>query len=159
MRALFPHVAYQLPMGRTYDKSVGWHSDANSASPEATLSLGANSASPEPDLGYLLLANPAEDHSFNCGAHVYESWSGLGDGLGRTSACPEPSFGLDINNEKASDVTVYCRADVLLKGHLPYRVLCQPLRHGQPPCQGLGYVIKPLVLTSALSRNRADISQ
>jgi hypothetical protein len=28
------------------------------------------------------------------------------------------------------------RTDVLLRSVLPYLVLCQPLRYGQPPCQG-----------------------
>jgi hypothetical protein len=73
MRLLFPHVVCQLLMGRIYDKSAGWPSGANFASPEANLGLGTNSALLEPSLGYLLLANPAGDHSFNCIAHVYES--------------------------------------------------------------------------------------
>jgi hypothetical protein len=60
-------------MERTYDRSAGWPSGANSASPEVDLGLGTNSASPEPQLGYLLPTNPAGDQSFNCVSHVYES--------------------------------------------------------------------------------------
>ena len=69
MCPLFPHVAYQLLM---YDWSTGWPSSANFASHKVNLSLGANSASPDLDLGYLLPANPAEGHSFNCGTHAFK---------------------------------------------------------------------------------------
>jgi hypothetical protein len=78
--------------------------------------------SPEPGLGYLLPANLVGGHSFNCDTHDYEYWSEPDHELGRTSASPEPNFSLDISNRKALDVIVYCRADVLLKGFLPYRV-------------------------------------
>jgi hypothetical protein len=64
-----------------YDKSVGWPSGVNSTSPKVDLSLGRNLASPEHDLCYLLLANPVGGHSFNYGAHIYESWSELGRNL------------------------------------------------------------------------------
>jgi hypothetical protein len=47
-------------MGYAYDKSV-------------CRSSCANSASPEPGLGYLFPANPTGGHSFNYVAHVYES--------------------------------------------------------------------------------------
>jgi hypothetical protein len=104
-------------MGHAYNKSASWPSGANSASPEDGLILGTNSDSPEP--GYLLPANPAGGHSFNCVAHVYESWSGLGHGLGRTSASPEPGSVLDISDGKAPDVTENCRADVFPKGFSP----------------------------------------
>jgi hypothetical protein len=117
-----------------YDKSAGWPSGANSSSPEVDLDLGANSASPEPGLVYLLPTNPAGGHSFDYGTHVFQSWSGLDRDLEQTFASPEPSSSVDIRNGKAPDVTVYCRVDVLLKGFLPYSVLCHPLRHGQPPC-------------------------
>jgi hypothetical protein len=107
-----------------YDKSVGWPSGANSASLEVDFG---------PGLSYMLPTNPAGGHSFNYGAHVYESWSGLGRDLGRISASREPDYSHDTRNGKASDVIVYYRGDVLLKGFLPYSALCQPLRHGQPP--------------------------
>jgi hypothetical protein len=67
------HAAYQLLIGHAYDKSVGRPSGENSASPEADLNLETNSASCEPELGYLLPVNPARGHSFNCVAHVRES--------------------------------------------------------------------------------------
>jgi hypothetical protein len=60
-------------MGRTYDKSTCWPSGANSTSLEADLVLRTNSASLEPNLGYLLPTNPVGGHSFNYDAHVYES--------------------------------------------------------------------------------------
>jgi hypothetical protein len=63
MRPLFPHAAYQLLMGHTYDKSARWPSGANSASPEADLILEINSDSPKPGLGYLLPANSTGGHS------------------------------------------------------------------------------------------------
>jgi hypothetical protein len=103
-----------------YDKSAGWSLGANSTLPEVNLGLATNSASPEPGLGYLLPANPAGDHSFNCGTHVYESWSGLGHDLARSSTSPEPGSSLDFCNRKAPNVTVYYKADVLLKGFLSY---------------------------------------
>jgi hypothetical protein len=117
-------------MGHAYDKSVGSSSGANSTSPEDSLNLGTNSASPEPGLGYLLHVNLAGDHSFNYVAHVYESWSGLGHDLVQTSASPEPSFDLDIINERVSNVTRNSGADVLPRGFSPYTT-----RHGQPLCQ------------------------
>jgi hypothetical protein len=64
-----------------YDKSAGWPSGANSASPEVDLSLGANSASLKPGIGYLLAANPTGGHSFDYGTHIFKSWSGLGRDL------------------------------------------------------------------------------
>jgi hypothetical protein len=103
---------------------------ANSASVEAGLSLKTNSTSPKPGLDYLLPANLAGGHSFNCVTHVYESWSGLGHGLGRTSASPEPAFSLDISNERAPNVT---RNNG--RGYSPYSALHQPLRHGKLPHQ------------------------
>jgi hypothetical protein len=136
MRRLFPYVACQLPMGCRYVKSAGWPSGANSASPEVELSLGTNSTSPEPRLGCLIYVNLAGDHSFNHASRIFESLNGLGHYLGQTSVSPEPGFGLDVSNGKASDITVNCRAYVLLQDFLPYSVLCQPIRHGQPPCQG-----------------------
>jgi hypothetical protein len=119
-----------------YDKSTGWSSGANSASPEVGLNLGTNSASPEPGLGYLLPVNPTGGHSFNCGTHVFESWNKLGHDFGRTSTSPEPDSNLDIRNKNVPDVTIYYITDVLPRGFLPYSVSCQPLWHGPPPCQG-----------------------
>jgi hypothetical protein len=69
-----------------------WPSGRNYAKPEVGLSLGTNSASPEPDLGYLLPANPAEDHSSHCVLHVYEPQRRLGHGLDKISASPEHRF-------------------------------------------------------------------
>jgi hypothetical protein len=66
-----------------YDKSAGWSSGANSVSPEVDPGLGTNSTSSKPGLGYLLPMNPTGGHSFYCGMHVFESWSGLGHDLGR----------------------------------------------------------------------------
>jgi hypothetical protein len=80
-------------MGHTYDKSESWSSGASSASPKVGLNLGTNSGSSEPGLDYLLHTNPVGDYSFNCVAHVYESLSGLGHGLGRTSTLLEPGLG------------------------------------------------------------------
>jgi hypothetical protein len=80
--------------------------------------------------------NPAGDHSFNHASCIFESLNGLGHYLGQTSVSPEPGFGLDVSNGKAPDITVNCRAYVLLQDFLPYSVLYQPIRHGQPPCQG-----------------------
>jgi hypothetical protein len=45
----------------------------NSTSPEVESDIKTNSASPEPGLGYLLPMNPVGGHSFNYGAHVFES--------------------------------------------------------------------------------------
>jgi hypothetical protein len=98
-----------------YDKSVGRHLGANSTLPDVDLGLGTSSASPVPRLGYLLRANPAGDHSFNCGAHVFESWNGLGHDLGQTFVSPEPSSDLHIRNRKAPNITIYCIADVLFR--------------------------------------------
>jgi hypothetical protein len=112
-----------------YDKSTCKPSSANSASPKVKLGPGTNSASPEPDLSYLLPANPAGGHSFNCGTHVFE----FRNGLGRAFASPEPGLDLHICNEKAPNVMRYCRADALLRGLFPNLVLCQPLRYEQPP--------------------------
>jgi hypothetical protein len=131
-----------------YNKSAGWPSGANSASPEVDLGLD-----------YVLLANPAGGHSIRCITHVFESLSGLGLYLGQTFTSSEPEFGLDICNGKAPDLTVNSRACVLLQCVLPYSTLCQPLQHGQPPWKGLGYVIESSTLASALSRNRAGTSQ
>jgi hypothetical protein len=119
-----------------YDKSTSWPSAANSASPEVDPGLGTNSSSPKLSLGYLFTANPVGGHSFNCGVHVFDSWDGLGRGLGRTSVSPEPGSDLDICNGKTSNVTRYCRADVLLRAFFIYLIMCQPLWYGQPPCQG-----------------------
>jgi hypothetical protein len=134
-RPLFPHAAYQLLMGHTYDKSAGCSSGASSILPAASLNLGTNFASPESGLSYLLPVNPAGGHSFNYVAHIYESWSGFDHSLRQTSASPEPGFGLDIINEKAPDITRNSGANVLPRGFSPYSTLHQPLRHGQPPCQ------------------------
>jgi hypothetical protein len=119
-----------------YDKSVGWPSGANSSLPKVDFGLRKTSASPEPDLGYLLPVNPAGGHSFNCITHVFKSGSELDHYLRQTSASPEPCFSLDINNEKALDVTINNKSYVLLQGILLYSVLCRPLQHGQPPCKG-----------------------
>jgi hypothetical protein len=54
-------------------QSADWSSGASSTSLEAGLSLGTNSASPGPGLGYLLHANPVGGHSFNFVTHIYES--------------------------------------------------------------------------------------
>jgi hypothetical protein len=54
------------PNGMRKQQSACWTSRGNYTSPEADLSLKTNSASPKPGLGYLLPANPAEGHSFNC---------------------------------------------------------------------------------------------
>jgi hypothetical protein len=123
------------PMGRTIRQEVRLALGHKLCPPKVDLGLGTNSTSPELGLGYLLLANPAGGHSFNYGAHVFESWNGLGR-LERTSASPEPSPNLDIRNGKAPNVTIYFRVDVLLRSVLPYSLLCQPLRHVQPSCQG-----------------------
>ena len=101
--------------------------------PEAGLSFRTNSASP--DLGYVLPANSAGGHSFNCVAHVYESRSRLDHGIRKTSASLEHGFGLNIINERAPNVTGNRGADVLSRGFLPYSALHQPLRHGQLPHQ------------------------
>jgi hypothetical protein len=100
-------------MRHTYDKSEGWSSGARSTSPEAGLSLETNSASLEPGLGYLLLANPIGGHSLNCVAHVYESWSRLDPSLEQTSTSPEPGFGLDIIIKRAPNVTRNSEANIL----------------------------------------------
>jgi hypothetical protein len=72
--ATVPHASCQHLMGHAYTKVR--------AEPREETSLGTNSASPEPDLGYPLPANPVGGHSFNCVVHVYESWSGLDHDLG-----------------------------------------------------------------------------
>jgi hypothetical protein len=144
MRPLFSHATCQLPMGHIYDKSAGCRSGANSASPEVNLALGTNSASPKPGIGYLLPTNLAGGHSFNCGVHVYESWSELNHDLRRTSVLPEPSFSLDTSNGKALNIIVYCRVDVLIRGFSPYSVLCQPLQYEEPPCQGARVRVRAL---------------
>jgi hypothetical protein len=94
---------------------VGWSSGGNYASPEAGFSLGTNSASSEPGLGYLLLANPAGGHTFNCVVYKCESRSRLGHDLGQTSASSEHNLGLDKTNEGTSDVTRNSRSDVSSK--------------------------------------------
>jgi hypothetical protein len=48
----------------------------------------------------------------------------------------KPDSNLDIRNGKAPSVTIYCKADVLLRAFLPYSVLCQPLWHGKPLVRG-----------------------
>jgi hypothetical protein len=76
-------------------------------------SLGTNFASPDPGIGFLPSANPAEGHSFNCVMHGCEPRSRLSIGLRKTSASPEHGFSLDNTNEGASYVTRNSRADVL----------------------------------------------
>jgi hypothetical protein len=103
---IVPPRCQPTPDGTCVQQSTDWSSGGNYISPEVGLSLGTNFASPEPGLSYLLHANPAGGHSFNCVVHVYESRSRLGHGLGH-------GFGLDIINERAPDVTRNSRADVL----------------------------------------------
>jgi hypothetical protein len=97
---------------------------ANSASPKVDLGLKTNSTSPELCLSYLLPANPVGGHSFNCGVQISESWSGLGRDLGQIFVLPKLGSNLDICNIKAPNVTIYCRANILLRGFLPYSVPC-----------------------------------
>jgi hypothetical protein len=70
-------------------------------------------------------------------------------------SCPSPASTLisatkrRLTSSTTAEMTYYSRT------FLPYSILCQPLQHGQPPCQGgLGYVTEP----SALSRNRVSLT-
>ena len=110
-----------------YDKSVGWPSGANSASLEVDFG---------PGLSYMLPTNPAGGHSFNYGAHVFESWNGLGRDLGRTSASPEPGSNLNIHNGEASNITIHCRADVLLRGFCQTQYCVNHYGMGNPFVRG-----------------------
>ena len=122
-----------------YDKSAGWPSGANSASPEVDLGLGTNSASPEPGLGYLLPVNPAGGHSFNCGRLCHTS-SNLRTGSVATSGglSPRPSPVLTSISAKGNTPTSLDTAELThrLRSFFPYVALCQPLRYGQPLARG-----------------------
>jgi hypothetical protein len=96
--------------------------------------------------------NPVGCHFLNCIAHVYEFCSGFGHDLEQTSASPESGLNLDISNGMAPNVTVYCRADILLRDFLPYSVLCQPLRHVQPLFKGAR--VRNRVLVPGLNSQR-----
>jgi hypothetical protein len=100
------------------------------ASPEADLSLGTNSASPEPVLCYLLPTTSGRS----------------------PPSSPEPSLGLDKTNEGTSDVTRNNRAIILPKA------LCHTQHYSNHYCMvsfpirlaPLGYLSDPLALASAL---------
>jgi hypothetical protein len=88
-------------------------SGGNYASLEAGLSLGTNSTSPEPALGYLFPTNPAGGHSLNYVLHSGEPQSRSGHGLRQTSASPEHGFDFDSTNRRRPDVIRSSRADIL----------------------------------------------
>jgi hypothetical protein len=104
------------PDGTRIRQSVGWSSGGNYDSPEVSLSLRTNSASPELGLNYLLPVNPTGGHSFNCVVHSCEPRSRLNHGLEKASASLEHGFALDISNRRAPDVTRSNRVDVLSGG-------------------------------------------
>jgi hypothetical protein len=136
MWPLFLHAACPLPLGHTIRQERGMALGRKLCLAWSRLRARAKLCLARARPRYMLLANPAGGHSFNCGAHVYESWSGLGRDIGRISASREPGSSRDIRNGKAPDITIYCRANVLLNVFFPYSAPCQPLRHGQPPWQG-----------------------
>jgi hypothetical protein len=104
--------------------------------PKQNSPSGANSASPESGLGYLL---PCESHRWpylQTVVHVSESKDGLGCDLGWTSASPKPGSDLDISDGGRPNVTSYNRADAPLKKLFPCLALFQPLRYRQPLASG-----------------------
>jgi hypothetical protein len=132
-----------------------WPSGRNYASPKADLSLGTNSASPEPGIAHLHPANPTEGQSFNYSLHDCEPQSRLGHGLGKTSASTKRGFGLNNTDERTLDVIRSCRADV------GYPTYCQELfailvttptttTQTTPPSDRLGHTTEPRALASAL---------
>jgi hypothetical protein len=71
-------------------------SGAKSISPDVELALGTNSASLEPNLGYLLPPQIMRKATPSTEAHVIETQDRLSHNLGQASASPEPSSALDI---------------------------------------------------------------
>jgi hypothetical protein len=120
----------------------------NFASLEVKLGLLKNS-SPEPGLGYLLPANPAGDHSFDCGPHVFEYQNGFGRDLGGTSTSSEPGSYLDVRNGRAPDAIRHCIADALLKGLFSIlSTVSTTMVWVTPSAEGLEYVTEPSTLAS-----------
>jgi hypothetical protein len=99
--------------------------------PKHNSSSGQNSASHEPSLSYLLPADPAGGHSFDCDTRpIFKSQNGFGHDLGWTSASPEPGSDLDIHKRRTPDAIRQSRADTLLReAFFPYLALYQPLRY------------------------------
>jgi hypothetical protein len=97
--------------GTLVRQSMVWPSRGNYASPEAGLSLGANSASPRSKLCLSHLPPPpppmntAEGRSFNCSLRDCKPQSRLEHGLGKTSASPKRGFGLDNIDKRIPNVT------------------------------------------------------